>query len=268
MIRIAMWIKKRQWKIYNLLNKNSSIMKKLILFVAVCILFGAGNVMAQQNKNKTEVTKFLGIPVDGTKNQMIQKIKAKGFTYNQKQDRLKGKFNGRDVYVSVVTNKNKVWRIMVQDVVPSSETDIKIRFNELCRQFSENEKYVPQNLTGNYEIESEEDISYNITVRNKRYEAAYFQMTEKDKEFLQDTTALMNAVKPIIQSKYTQEELDNPTEKIMEDVVNITTDYLFENLYDRVKNRSVWFLINEFYGTYTIIMYYDNELNRARGEDL
>lgn len=243
-------------------------MKKLILFVAVCILFGAGNVMAQQNKNKTEVTKFLGIPVDGTKNQMIQKIKAKGFTYNQKQDRLKGKFNGRDVYVSVVTNKNKVWRIVVQDVVPSSETNIKIRFNELCRQFSENEKYVPQNLTGNYEIESDEDISYNITVRNKRYEAGYFQMTEKDKEFLQDTTALMNAVKPIIQSKYTEEELDNPTEEITQDVYNIAADYLFENLYERVKNRSVWFLINEFYGTYTIIMYYDNELNKARGEDL
>lgn len=243
-------------------------MKKLILFVAVCILFGAGNVMAQQNKNKTEVTKFLGIPVDGTKNQMIQKIKAKGFTYNQKQDRLKGKFNGRDVYVSVVTNKNKVWRIMVQDVVPSSETDIKIRFNELCRQFAENEKYVPQNLTGNYEIESDEDISYNITVRNKRYEAGYFQMTEKDKEFLQDTTALMNAVKPIIQSKYTEEELDNPTEEITQDVYNIAADYLFENLYERVKNRSVWFLINEFYGDYSIIMYYDNELNKARGEDL
>lgn len=242
--------------------------KTILLFVAVCILLGAGNVTAQQNKNKTEVTKFLGIPVDGTKNQMIQKIKAKGFSYNQKQDRLKGKFNGRDVYVSVVTNKNKVWRIMVQDVVPSSETNIKIRFNELCRQFAENEKYVPQNLTGNYEIESDEDISYNISVRNKRYEAAFFQMTEKDKEFLQDTTALMNAVKPIIQSKYTEEELDNPTEEIMEDVVNITTDYLFENLYERVKNRSVWFLINEFYGDYTIIMYYDNELNAARGEDL
>lgn len=243
-------------------------MKKLILFVAVCILFGAGNVTAQQNKNKTEVTKFLGIPVDGTKSQMIQKIKAKGFSYNQKQDRLKGKFNGRDVYVSVVTNKNKVWRIMVQDVVPSSETNIKIRFNELCRQFAENEKYVPQNLTGNYEIESDENVSYNITVRNKRYEAAYFQMTEKDKEFLQDTTALMNAVKPIIQSKYTEEELDNPTEEITQDVYNIAADYLFENLYERVKNRSVWFLINEFYGDYTIIMYYDNELNAARGEDL
>ena len=243
-------------------------MKKLILFVAVCILLGAGNVMAQQNKNKTEVTKFLGIPVDGTKNQMIQKIKAKGFSYNQKQDRLKGKFNGRDVYVSVVTNKNKVWRIMVQDVVPSSETDIKIRFNELCRQFSENEKYVAQNLTGNYEIESDENVSYNITVRNKRYEAGYFQMTEKDKEFLQDTTALMNAVKPIIQSKYTEEELDNPTEEITQDVYNIAANYLFENLYEKVKNRSVWFLINEFYGDYTIIMYYDNELNKARGEDL
>lgn len=93
-------------------------------------------------------------------------------------------------------------------------------------------------------------------------------MTEKDKEFLQDTTALMNAVKPIIQSKYTEEELDNPTEEITQDVYNIAADYLFENLYERVKNRSVWFLINEFYGDYTIIMYYDNELNAARGEDL
>ena len=157
---------------------------------------------------------------------------------------------------------------MVQDVVPSSETDIKIRFNELCRQFSENEKYVAQNLTGNYEIESDENVSYNITVRNKRYEAGYFQMTEKDKEFLQDTTALMNAVKPIIQSKYTEEELDNPTEEITQDVYNIAANYLFENLYEKVKNRSVWFLINEFYGDYTIIMYYDNELNKARGEDL
>ncbi|MBQ4420228.1 MAG: hypothetical protein II878_01625 [Bacteroidales bacterium] len=243
-------------------------MKKLILFVAVCIFFGAGNVMAQQNKSKTEVTKFLGIPVDGTKNQMIQKIKAKGFTYNQKQDRLKGKFNGRDVYVSVVTNKNKVWRIMVQDVVPSSETDIRIRFNELCRQFAENEKYLAQNLTGNYEIESDENISYNITVRNKRYQAGYFQMTEKDKEFLQDTIGLMNAVNPIIHSKYTQEELDNPTEEITQDVYNIAADYIIENLYEKIKNRSVWFLISEFYGDYTIIMYYDNELNAARGEDL
>ncbi len=245
-------------------------MKRIVLlFVAVCILLGAGNVMAQQNKNKTEVTKFLGIPVDGTKNQMIQKIKAKGFTYNQKQDRLKGKFNGRDVYVSVVTNKNKVWRIMVQDAVPSGETDIRIRFNELCRQFSENEKYVAQNLIGNYEIESDENISHNITVLNKRYQAAYFQMTEKDKEFSKEAAEAFREKVLARNSKYTEEELNNPTEEMLNEVIQLlTSDEGLNEALERIKNRSVWFLINEFYGDYTIIMYYDNELNAANGEDL
>lgn len=243
--------------------------KTILLFVAVCIFFGAGNVMAQQNKNKTEVTKFLGIPVDGTKNQMIQKIKAKGFTYNQKQDRLKGKFNGRDVYVSVVTNKNKVWRIVVQDVVPSSETDIKIRFNELCRQFSENEKYVAQTVMGDFEIDGSEDISYQMTVNNKRYQAAYFQMTDKDKEFSKEAAESFREKVIARNSKYTEEELNNPTEEMLDELIHLlASDEGLNELINRVKNRSVWFLINEFYGDYTIIMYYDNELNAARGEDL
>ena len=49
-------------------------MKKIIgLFFAV--LFSAG-LYAQEG-----VIKFLGIPVDGTKQEMIQKLKSKGFTF-------------------------------------------------------------------------------------------------------------------------------------------------------------------------------------------
>lgn len=43
-------------------------------------------VMALVVNAQTEVTKFLGIPVDGTKAEMVQKIKAKGFetsSYNR-----------------------------------------------------------------------------------------------------------------------------------------------------------------------------------------
>lgn len=58
---------------------------------------------------KKDVTKFLGIPVDGTKTEMIQKLKAKGFTYNQRLDCLEGEFNGREVKIFVVTNNNKVY---------------------------------------------------------------------------------------------------------------------------------------------------------------
>ena len=76
--------------------------------------------MAQKN----DVTKFLGIPVDGTKAEMKQKLVAKGFTYNAQNDYFEGEFNGRDVIVCIATNNNKVWRIMVKDANPCSETDI------------------------------------------------------------------------------------------------------------------------------------------------
>ncbi|UEA62041.1 hypothetical protein LK429_08095 [Hoylesella buccalis] len=60
-----------------------------------------------------QVTKFLGIPVDGSRTAMIQKLKAKGFRYNSYSDMLEGQFNGTDVVILVQANNNKVWRIAV-----------------------------------------------------------------------------------------------------------------------------------------------------------
>lgn len=42
---------------------------------------------------------------------------------------------------------------------------------------------------------------------------------------------------------------------------------MMEFMEDGLK-RSVWFKISEFNGRYYISMYYDNEYNRANGEDL
>lgn len=80
---------------------------------------------------------------------MIQKLKAKGFQYNSSGDYLTGEFNGRDVRISVVTNNNKVYRIMVVDDNNSDETSIKIRFNTLCRQF-ENNKNIYHSVITHY----------------------------------------------------------------------------------------------------------------------
>ena len=101
-------------------------MKKLLSLV---LLLACSTVSYAQN----EVTQFLGIPVDGSKSEMIQKLKAKGFQYNSELDRLEGEFNGHDSHIYVVTNNNKVYRIMVTDAIGSDESDIKIRFNTLCR---------------------------------------------------------------------------------------------------------------------------------------
>ena len=87
-------------------------MKKL-LCVTIALLCTA--TMQAQEEEK-DVTKFLGIPVDGYKPAMIEKLKAKGFTPAiAGKDVLEGEFNGADVQVSIATNNNKVWRIMLAD---------------------------------------------------------------------------------------------------------------------------------------------------------
>ena len=138
-------------------------MKKL-LSVAMSLMFF---VTAHAQK---DVTTFLGIPVDGTKTAMTQNLKAKGFQYNARLDCLEGEFNGSDVHVSVVTNNNKVWRIVVQDAISSNEGDIKIRFNKLVSQFAKNSKYMSASLIKDYTLSDDEDISYRMLVDNKRYD--------------------------------------------------------------------------------------------------
>ncbi len=185
-------------------------MKNIKHLLALIVLTLLSTTVIAQN----DVTKFLGIPVDGYKQDMIQKLKAKGYTYDKYTDMLEGEFNGTDVMISVVTNNNKVYRIFISDAIPLSETDIKIRFNKLCEQFENNSKYVS---LGDQTISDSEDIEYNITVNNKRYQASFCQRKESG-------------------------------------TINM--------------NSSVWFMIDEQYGKYKILMYYDNGLNQANGEDL
>lgn len=104
-------------------------MKKLLSITM--LLISSLFVYAQQ-----DVTKFLGIPVDGSKSEMIQKLKAKGYTSSQhNKEILVGEFNGTDVNIHIATNNNKVCRIMVCDANSIDEGGIRIRFNRLCEQF-------------------------------------------------------------------------------------------------------------------------------------
>jgi hypothetical protein len=144
-------------------------MKKIIgLFFAV--LFSAG-LYAQGG-----VIKFLGIPVDGTKQEMIQKLKSKGFTCNQREGFLEGEFNGEEVVITVQTQNNKVWRLFILDKTSRSEEQIKIRFNKLVSQFENNGKYIP--LKETQTIDENEDISYEISVHDKQYQANFLSETD------------------------------------------------------------------------------------------
>ena len=157
-----------------------------------------------------------------------------------------------------MTNNNKVYRILVKDAVGSSETDIKIRFNTLCQQFENNKKYLaPQD----YRIPDDEKISYEMSVNNKRYEADFYQM-----DFASvDTVAIQEEALKYFSSKYTTEQIDKMSD---EEKSSIGQEFAFNYLIDLMKNRSVWFMIEEEYGKYYILLYYDNGYNQANGEDL
>lgn len=146
-------------------------MKKLLSFLVMLMLSTA--LHAQRN-----VTKFLGIPVDGTKASMIQKLKNKGFTYNVRNGALLGEFNGEDVNINVITYKNKVWRIIAVYLDSYNKAQIKIKYNALCQQFNKSAKYT--SFKSN-EIPEDEDISYQMSVNSKEYHATYYQLP-KDEE--------------------------------------------------------------------------------------
>lgn len=221
-------------------------------FLSVVLMLTLSAAMYAQK----DVTKFLGIPVDGTKNAMIQKLRAKGFTYNSVTGVLEGEFNGSQVQISVVTNRNKVYRIFIADKYTCDEGDIKIRFNNLCRQFENNGKYIGDE---NQTIPDDEKIDYEMLVNKKRYQAVYFQKL--------DDKMIDKYINAQLLTKYTAEQLAD-TSQVMQDKVSsdklaYSWDYIKNN-----KSKTVWFMIDGEYGSYRILMYYDNDYNKSDGDEL
>ena len=164
-----------------------------------------------------DVTEFLGIPVDGTKQQMIEQLKAKGFVYDSQEDVLNGEFNGEEVSISIQTQGNKVWRVVVIDKNSRDETQIKIRFNELVSQFENNESYLEyiapsfvlafkegmiqrgflseeeapeifDDFLYDQTISDDENIGNGIMLEKKQYEAVFHQLSKSIDKDLKDIT--------------------------------------------------------------------------------
>ena len=209
---------------------------------------------------QNDVTTFLGIPVDGFKSEMRQKLIAKGFTPKKvgTNEYLEGEFNGTDVHIYIATNNNKVYRIMVCDANTQDEANIKIRFNRLVNQFKNNKKYT---ALDQYTISDTEDISYEMNVHKKNFDALFYQNPDMEKV---DTLALQNKIREQLLKKYKPEQLENPTEEMNQEAqaiaMSIGMDMMFK--------KPVWFRICEHYGKYFITIFYDNEYNHANGEDL
>ena len=202
-----------------------------------------------------DVTQFLDIPVDGYKPEMIEKLKSKGYTINQQsEDVLDGEFNGIKVNIVIGTNNNKVWRIAILDEYTTDETNIKIRFNNLIQQFVNNNRYSTQSdsIISTFIIPEDEDISYEMTVNKKRYEAVFYQRALKYDSLINETALL------VVKDTLNDEENDR-IYALLEETMKVSVDEL---------NKRVWFMIKEDYGEYRIVIFYENVYNEASGNEL
>ena len=145
---------------------------------------------------------------------------------------------------------------MVADQNLVSETSIRIRFNNLISQFENNSKYFGAD---NEYIADDENISYNITVKNKRYQAVFYQAPVAS-----DSIAIQKELESVLEKKYGVKK----GEDLSEEKQNEAREYLQQYIFDKLYSKTVWFMIDERYGEYRIIMYYDNCYNQANGEDL
>lgn len=217
----------------------------LLLFLLISVIASA---------QETSVTKFLGIPIDGTKGDMIRKIEAKGFTYHSESNVLTGEFNGEEVLVSVGTNGNKVFRVCVMPIQYSSEAQIKIKYDNLIGDFINNGKYIPLSSDSVDDV----DLGNEMWLYHKNFQAIFIQLPTK----LTDPT-ITNDIANYLKEKYTPEQLRDTLfllTKIVEAEKYIATKY---------SNNIVWASIyRDSREKFKIILYYDNRKNQSHGEDL
>ena len=226
-------------------------------FLCVVIALVCVTTLQAQEEEK-DVTKFLGIPVDGYKPAMIEKLKAKGFTpaIIAGKDLLEGEFNGTNVLLFINTNNYKVCGITLMDKYTLDESTIKIRFNRLCEQFENNPKYIPRTKPNKEQtIPDDEHLSYEMAVNNKDYAAFYSQVPDS----VTKEQALGYLTGP--------EDMTGPIgelspEKAVEHYSNL------RNCVMAFENKTVGFMILESAGKYRICMFYENRYNDANGEDL
>ena len=238
-------------------------MKRLLSFV-IGILIMCFTVFGQSEST----LKFLGIPVDGSKSEMVAALKDKGFRYDSNSGFLVGDFNGRESNIVIVENHGKVYRVVVFDANTSDEGQIKIRFNNLIHQFeNSNGKYYYINQ--NDKIPEDEDISYEISVNNKQYSAEFIYNPLYGNDELRD-----RLVNEVIEELGLEKIKDEKTAggitygEFYSDKDNYLISSLVGSKIIQMSNSSVWFTICNHYGEYFIGIYYDNLVNKPNGEDL
>ena len=139
----------------------------------------------------------------------------------------------------------------------------------------------------------DEDISYEMRVNDKQYQATYYQIPD-DPNLMKEIEELGSKFENLSSENIESDSLALDAENLFsflvdydperfskydadffaelstasEDELSATAMTLMEDLFSIIFNREVWFTVSCFRGEYYISMYYDNGYNKASGEDL
>lgn len=124
-----------------------------------------------------QVTTFMGIPVDGTVDEMIKKLEHKGFELEPMQSTvdeswLEGEFNGKDVAVAPITNKDEVWRILVMHDALSADL-VARRFASTIMQLESKSSYTTSEIIPTVK-ELEKEV-HHLRIKSALPGYAFFQ---------------------------------------------------------------------------------------------
>lgn len=199
---------------------------------------------------QNDVTKFLDIPIDGDKSEMIQKLEDKGFKYNFYSDYLTGKCNNIDVIIYISTHNNKVCDIIIADTISYDRNNIALRFNELLSYFENNQ---------NYTKAIGQEIHLYTDMAEDKISEYIFNAHSKSAVFLQEKRSeILNKIKHRLLQKYTEEQILNPNPDIST-YCDIQIEIL--NYAQFESKKQVIFYINEQNDKFRLILSYRNLYN-------
>ncbi|MDE5668049.1 MAG: hypothetical protein K2I24_00780, partial [Duncaniella sp.] len=197
----------------------------LVLVIALCSLF---STYAQK-----DVTQFMGIPVDGSKKEMIKALKDKGFKKNpDSKNTLIGMFNGTKVVLDVHEQKNKVYRIIIRSAIPMSLSNAVNRFNHLCEKFENSNKYISINDWSIPSIEAAESAK-------EEYQAVFFQYPSEIGDSILRKQTFYDYVTQNIDQMYKNEISEEARGEKIEEL------YL-KNMKELCEKKRVWFTLKKY----------------------
>lgn len=233
------------------------VMKRFIfLIVAVlCPLLAAGQ---QKQLPVNPTITFLGVPVDGTKSDIINALTSKGFAYDMDEDGMFGEFMGESAFVHLSENKaGKVCRLMVYfHTKESAKENIEV-YNKLINRFNADSTtywsfYEEELLAENANLDSLLNIGENIW--------ADYLLSQQI-----DTAAYLKNVFATMLSKYTPEQIKNPTEE-----QRLETVAIMQTEVSKLHNGRVFIILfkdEDEGGKFCVCIYFYNQKNEDPEEE-